>query len=288
VIVQIIDSNPNDAVASNVFVDRLAILVDGAGSNPVPVVSVTALNPTVAEQATQPAQFQITRSGDLSAELTVDIGLAGSATDGVDYFTPTQPIVFPMDVAAVTVNILPIDDGDDEGNETVTLNLLPSANYNLGSSGSAIITIIDDESMSSEVFPISEQVVQGSIAQGSFADTFASDDIYEQLTESSSPGSSLTHIWRFDVPAGSTATLSLEAFTNSTTEVFWVNYSTPGGNWRNLQTINKTVDDDQAITQVIPVTVGGEVAIRIVDSNSSSADVFRDSVFVDELKLIIS
>ncbi|HWH67944.1 MAG TPA: FAD-dependent oxidoreductase, partial [Candidatus Sulfotelmatobacter sp.] len=97
------------------------------------------------------ATFTIRRLlGDTNNSVAVQFELGGSALDGVDYLaSATNSLVFAPGVVSRTLTIAPLDDALAEGNETVTLTLLPGSGYTVGTSNSAQATLFDDEGITS-------------------------------------------------------------------------------------------------------------------------------------------
>lgn len=94
-------------------------------------VSVTAADAEATEfsplvDAIDPAQFVISREGDLSRSEAVFFAFGGTATAGTDYELPTSPIVIPAGEKSVNVTIVPKSDEVQEKMETVSIRLLPS------------------------------------------------------------------------------------------------------------------------------------------------------------------
>lgn len=115
---------------------------------------------------------------------------------------------------------------------------------------------------------------------GGFSNTFASDNSYQRLSESNGR---LVHEWTFRADTAVNATLHIEARIESSTDVFWVSYSNDGRSYQNLLELRP--GSETISTRLIPQTLTGEVYVKIQDSNQF--DAFSDSVFVDELKLVI-
>lgn len=108
-------------------------------------VTIQAIDANAGETA-NPGTFRITRTGSTSTDLTVNYTVAGQATNGTDYTpTLTGTAIILADQSFVDITITPVDDGDVEGNETITLSLVDGADYDLGSSTSAIVTITDND-----------------------------------------------------------------------------------------------------------------------------------------------
>lgn len=108
-------------------------------------ISVQATDPIAAESGRDSGSLTITRSGDLTTDLTVNYTLGGSAS-AADYAPLLGgSVVLPAGESAVVVSVTPIDDSDPEGPETLVLTLTPGSGYGLGASTSATITLIDDD-----------------------------------------------------------------------------------------------------------------------------------------------
>ena len=90
--------------------------------------------------------FQVTRAGDESADLVVNISLAGSAANGVDYSRTPLVFTIPAGAATATLVLTPVDDDLLEGSETVVLTLEPGEGYVIGlTNPSATATLVDDD-----------------------------------------------------------------------------------------------------------------------------------------------
>ncbi|AFY42366.1 Ig-like domain-containing protein [Nostoc sp. PCC 7107] len=129
--------------------DGLAIdnfsLSTGVTPPAVPLVAIAATDATAAEAGTEPGTFRITRTGDTSNVLTVNYTVAGGANQ-TDY-TPnlTSSVIIPAGQSFVDITITPVDDSLVEGNETVTLTLVDTADYDLSAIATATVTITDND-----------------------------------------------------------------------------------------------------------------------------------------------
>ncbi|MBD1824126.1 choice-of-anchor I family protein [Cyanobacteria bacterium FACHB-DQ100] len=113
----------------------------------VPSVSITATDANAAESGTtvNTGSFTITRTGDTTAALTVTYTAGGTSTNGSDYNNLPGTVTIPAGQSSATLTITPVNDGNTtEGNETVILNLVDGAAYDLGSTSSATVTIADN------------------------------------------------------------------------------------------------------------------------------------------------
>ena len=93
--------------------------------------------------------FTITRDQSAGA-LDVSLLLGGTAAEGVDYTVSgpalTGSVVSFLDgVAAETITVTPLDDGDDEGDETVTVTVDAGLGYTVGSPAVDTATISDND-----------------------------------------------------------------------------------------------------------------------------------------------
>ncbi|KPK43240.1 MAG: hypothetical protein AMK72_13610 [Planctomycetes bacterium SM23_25] len=109
------------------------------------IVSIAASDPDAAEQGTDPGEFTVTRTGPTGAALTVYYSVRGSAGAGADY-TPAlaSHVEIPAGQASATIHITPVDDAEDETDETVILTLTADPAYVLGTA-EATVTIADNE-----------------------------------------------------------------------------------------------------------------------------------------------
>jgi len=128
-------------------------------------------------------------------------------------------------------------------------------------------------------------VSNGAIS-GSYADTHASDDVYEGITERATNRSFLEHKWSIDVVGGYSAyTFSVEAYHTFNTEGddFVFAYSTDDVNYMNIVTVTKTSDDDTAQTFSLPASISGTVYIKVLDLDRTKGNRIKDSIYVDQM-----
>ncbi|HXG13257.1 MAG TPA: protein-arginine deiminase family protein [Gemmataceae bacterium] len=114
---------------------------------PLPLVTVQATEPVTDENnASSPGVFTITRTGSTDASLSVLFTISGTASNGVDYQALSLSTNIPAGASSVDIQVVPIDDSIEEGDETVVLGLDPSSNYQiLTHNTSAEVTIRDNE-----------------------------------------------------------------------------------------------------------------------------------------------
>lgn len=142
-----------DASGYTVSVNNNNAQVDIA-DNDLPVVSIVATDTSAAEtvsgSASNTGTFTISRTGLLSAPLTVNLSsITGSASSGIDYEALPLSVIISAGHAIKTVNVTPIDDADIESTETVDVELTATSNYTISSTqDDARVTVGDNDSLS--------------------------------------------------------------------------------------------------------------------------------------------
>jgi ELWxxDGT repeat protein len=107
----------------------------------LPNITVSASDAGAAESG-DPCVFTLTR--DVTAgSVTVNIGLDGSALNGIDYPLTPLTVVFNDGSATASLAITPTSDGAFENNESITCYIISAAGYVLGSQFSATATLYD-------------------------------------------------------------------------------------------------------------------------------------------------
>ena len=109
------------------------------------VVTVKATVPDAYEEGPVPGEFTFTRTGTTNRALTVYFQVAGSASSGNDFAPLGESIVIPAGLNSVTVPVYPVDDPEQEFNETVSLTLYSAPGAQLGAVNRATVTIHDND-----------------------------------------------------------------------------------------------------------------------------------------------
>jgi hypothetical protein len=110
---------------------------------PVPIVSISVIDEAASEVGLDPGTIRITRVGDAQFAMNVTYTVTGTATAGSDYSSISTAVSIPAGQTTVDRTIAPINDGSVEGNETVIVTLTDGAQYDLGATTSATVTIAD-------------------------------------------------------------------------------------------------------------------------------------------------
>jgi hypothetical protein len=112
----------------------------------LPVVTISASDPSAAENGPNNGTFTIMRSGSTAAPLVIQYSTGGTATSGSDYSPLPGLVTIPAGQASAAISLVPIDDTAVEGSETVIVTLSTDPAYTLGATTSAVVTIADNDS----------------------------------------------------------------------------------------------------------------------------------------------
>jgi hypothetical protein len=140
--VEIHQDRPN---GSDLSFDLELLIPGGPPAPTLPTVTITASNTTGSEPGTDIGAFTVTRTGDISAPLTVTYTIGGSAGNGADYATLPGTVTIPAGASSATVTITPLDDPTVESTETVVLTLSSDGAYTIGASSNATVSIFDND-----------------------------------------------------------------------------------------------------------------------------------------------
>ena len=118
-----------------------------AGS--LPVITVVATDTSAAETAigitTNPGRFTLTRTGETTSALTVNVLMSGTATNGTDYTNIPRAATFAVGSTTTVVNLNVIDDDLVERTETAILTVGAGIGYNVGQPSTATVNIADND-----------------------------------------------------------------------------------------------------------------------------------------------
>jgi hypothetical protein len=113
-----------------------------------PTVSIDDVQVTEGDIGTILAQFTVTRSGDTSQSVTVDVATAdGTATAGSDYTAiPTTTLTFAPGVTSLPVNVVVNGDVDEESDEAFFVNLTSPSGATI-TDAQGMATILEDDAV---------------------------------------------------------------------------------------------------------------------------------------------
>jgi N-acetylneuraminic acid mutarotase len=128
--------------------NRICFIEVSSFANNLPIVKVTAPDPNGQESPAlmNAKDFVLTRGGDTSKALTVNIAMSGTATNGSDYDSIGPTATFAAGSATTSVRLFIIEDSIPEPTESAILTILSGSGYTVGSPSKATINIADDDS----------------------------------------------------------------------------------------------------------------------------------------------
>lgn len=132
-------SNPVGLVPGSISTHTVTITDDDS-----PTVSIVANDPSAAEGG-DAGQFTLSRTGDTTNALAVTLTRSGTATNSTDYASIATAQTIPAGAASLVINVSPVQDTTNEGNETVILTVATGSGYVIGTPSSATVTIADDD-----------------------------------------------------------------------------------------------------------------------------------------------
>jgi hypothetical protein len=135
----------NDNTTGYVIADGIRFVATGAIAAPPapPVIEIVASDAVAGEFGPDPARFTLVRSGDTNPTVSVTYSISGTASNGVDYSFLSGSAVLPSGISTTNIIVTPFPDNLVEGDETVSLTLLPSTNYTFTTLTNATIVIHD-------------------------------------------------------------------------------------------------------------------------------------------------
>ncbi|MCO6046674.1 alkaline phosphatase [Aeoliella sp. ICT_H6.2] len=253
----------------------------------LPTVSLVTTDDTAVEDVSDPGTFTVTRSGDVSGDLVVSYVVDDSSTaTASDYQeTLTGSVTIPDGSAEATITITPVNDGQSEGIETLTL-VLVAGDYTVASPDTATIAIHDTAVVPDNVYTSGESTVLGEVISGDHSATLVDDGLYEVIQEellSRGQGKSqLEHIWTFDLAQEGDWTFFMEAYDTGSNDHFEIQYSLDQNTWTTMFTVDNSSPDDMYSSGPLTIT-DGLVYVRAIDTNRSNGETTLDALYVDQM-----
>ena len=195
-----------------------------------------------------------TRTGDLTAALTVNFTVGGTATSGTDFTAIGTSVTFAAGEAEAVVEVEPLADTTSDPAETVSVTVSTSSAYQVGTSNVAALMIVDDDSQLVTVTKIADAFEGGANGIVRFTrtgDTTASLTVTYTVTGTAVGGTDYTALsgsvsFAADVTSADvTVTLSSDSSAESTETVIVTvtSGSTYGADPHAVDVVN-VIDDD--------------------------------------------
>ncbi|MEZ6017362.1 MAG: Calx-beta domain-containing protein [Planctomycetota bacterium] len=144
---------PTGAALGTMTQHALTVLDDEAAAT----VGFTTASSTLGEDDSA-FDVVLQLSSPLTEATTVAFTVSGTAVVGADFTHVTSPLVIPGGQTSANLTIVPIDDGSDEPNETIVLDLGAITNAAAGATTQHIVTLTDDDLPPSVRFSLSSSL----------------------------------------------------------------------------------------------------------------------------------
>lgn len=128
--------------AADWTMDDLTVTLVGSS---LPEVSVSVEDAAAAEASSDTGTIRISRTGATTDALSVNYTLGGTASAGDYSETHSGTATITAGNSFVDLVFTPVDDSDQEGDETIQLDLMADAAYSLGSPSTSTVTIADND-----------------------------------------------------------------------------------------------------------------------------------------------
>ena len=240
------------------------------------IVTITALDASAAEPADD-GSFRISRTGDTASSLRVYYSTSGStASAGSDYVAIPSYVDFLSGQSSATIDVVVINDYTVESSETVKLTIYDLSTYDVGSPGSATVTIADDDDVPP---PVDETIVTITAPDASAAEP--ADDGSFRISRTGDTASSLRVYYS---TSGSTAS----AGTDYVAIPYYVDFSSG----QTSATIDVVVNNDYTVesTETVTLTIydlstydvgsPGSATVSIADDDSTPPPVDKPVVTI--------
>jgi hypothetical protein len=134
----------NNGTTNYVVANAVQFLPVGNGATSAPPVDIVASDAVAGEFGANTARFTVVcPNGANASPLTVNYSVSGTAISGVDYAPLPGRITIPAGALATNIVITPLGSNLPTNQATVTLTLVPSANFTATSLSNATIVILD-------------------------------------------------------------------------------------------------------------------------------------------------
>ncbi len=115
-------------------------------TNDPPQITISSTDTNLYERmANDTANFTVTRLGDISSSLSVNLAYSGTATAGVDYIPAPSSVTIPAFAISVTATTAPVNNATLTGHRVATVSIANGAGYTNGAVTAIDLLVRDDE-----------------------------------------------------------------------------------------------------------------------------------------------
>ncbi|MCX5683496.1 MAG: hypothetical protein NT049_07420, partial [Planctomycetota bacterium] len=142
----------------------------------LPSVHLMTTDRNASEQGHDKATYRFIRTGDLSAALTVYyFADPGGTASPSDYQPLSGFVTFQANQSAINLDLVPVDDSEDEPDETVTLVISPRPDYLVGAPTNPTVTIADNDLPTVSVAATDPLAAEAGLDKGTYTFTRVGD-----------------------------------------------------------------------------------------------------------------
>jgi acetyl esterase/lipase len=150
----------------------VATIADNDGAGGLPVVTVSASDPSASETGPAGGAFTISVDPAPASDLIVRCSTSGTATNGEDYMALTGRVVIPAGFFSAQVDVAVVVDERLEPAESVILTVEPSSSYAVGPASLASVKLLERDWQSTtprvSVSATAPYTSEPGVADGSF------------------------------------------------------------------------------------------------------------------------
>ncbi|HWD92634.1 MAG TPA: FAD-dependent oxidoreductase [Verrucomicrobiae bacterium] len=127
----------NDATTGFVIADAVQFVYN------LPTVALWGADAQASRYGPHSADILISRDGNITSALTINLNIGGTATNGSDYATVPTSVILPPGIAITNLALSPLPSSVPVGNKVALISLAPSPAYQTGQLATASVSISD-------------------------------------------------------------------------------------------------------------------------------------------------
>ena len=245
-----------------------------------PTVTIALDRASVLEDGDSSLVYLFTRSGEISAPLTVRYALKGTAVLGLDYTGPnisgsSKTVRFAASSSTATLVVKPIADTIIEASETVSITLASSSAYRRGTTTAVTGTITNDDVASTPVPSITLDAPAASVTEDGTA------NLVYTFTRTGSTSAALS----VNYTVGGTATLGSD-YSGISTAGTTKTVTFAAGSATASVTVDPTADTTVESNETVALTLAAGSGYTIGTTGAVTGSISNDDVVTAPLPSI--
>lgn len=235
-------------------------LIFRAESTTVPEVNLTPTSQSINENGGS-VTLTATLSEPAFSPIVIPFEASGIADEDLDYTLSTDTLTIPAGQSSATIVLTSVDDTLDEPDETAIISLLAGNRFQLGTSTSSTITLIDDDASVPVLPSVSVTLPSQTASENAGAVTFSVG-----LSSASDADVTVPFTVSGSAVDGSDFTISSSPIT------------IPAGNTSATVTIDVIDDVEVELDETVVVTLGTPTNATLQAANSHTLTIVSDDV----------